>query len=79
MVQRICLLLFSLHKGSVVAKGAVQFFHISKSGGTNLCQTAQANGCSAEGFDLRANCLVKVSTNTMLSPSVNTAMAARRG
>lgn len=40
--------LFQLHKRSIASKGAVQFFHISKSGGTNLCQSAQSNGCSTE-------------------------------
>jgi hypothetical protein len=51
--------LFQLHKRSTATKGVVQFFHISKSGGTNLCQSAEANGCSTEGFDERLNCLVR--------------------
>lgn len=44
----ILLQLYQLHKTSSANKGAVQFFHISKSGGTNLCQSAQSNGCQSE-------------------------------
>lgn len=58
-VDRLLVLLFKLHKQSSAAKGAVQFFHISKSGGTNLCQSAEANGCTSQGFDQKLNCLVK--------------------
>lgn len=47
-VDKILLQLFQLHKKSTANKGAVQFFHISKSGGTNLCQSAQQNGCATE-------------------------------
>jgi hypothetical protein len=46
--MQIMLQLFRLHKASVTTKSAVQFFHISKSGGTNLCQAAETNGCSSE-------------------------------
>eukprot|EP00798_Chlamydomonas_sp_ICE-L_P020524 gene20524-27316_t len=51
--------LFRLHRESASIKGAVQFVHVSKSGGTNLCQAAQASGCSTEGFDERHNCLIR--------------------
>ncbi|PNH12021.1 hypothetical protein TSOC_001063 [Tetrabaena socialis] len=55
----VMLQLFALHKKSAAARGAVQFFHVSKSGGTNLCQSAQANGCASEGFDTHTNCLIR--------------------
>jgi hypothetical protein len=48
LVDKILLQLFQLHKKSTASKGAIQFFHISKSGGTNLCQSAQTNGCNTE-------------------------------
>eukprot|EP00798_Chlamydomonas_sp_ICE-L_P002687 gene2688-12920_t len=57
-VETIFQRLFQLHTEAAALKGAVQFFHISKSGGTNLCQAAQANGCSTEGFDERKNCMI---------------------
>lgn len=55
----IMLQLFALHKRAAALKGAVQFFHVSKSGGTNLCQSAEANGCSSRGFDYKTNCLMR--------------------
>lgn len=58
-VDKVMLQLFALHKRSAAAKGIVQFLHISKSGGTNLCGTAASNGCTSEGFDEKHNCLVK--------------------
>ncbi|GFR45171.1 hypothetical protein Agub_g6557 [Astrephomene gubernaculifera] len=58
-VDGIMLKLFQLHKNSSANRGAVQFFHVSKSGGTNLCQAAEANGCATQGFDTRTNCLIR--------------------
>ncbi|EFJ46165.1 hypothetical protein VOLCADRAFT_93305 [Volvox carteri f. nagariensis] len=58
-VDALLVQLFQLHKASAAARGAVQFFHISKSGGTNLCQAAGANGCASQGFDTRTNCLIR--------------------
>ncbi|GIL89531.1 hypothetical protein Vretimale_1906 [Volvox reticuliferus] len=58
-VDSLLLQLFQLHKASAAARGAVQFFHVSKSGGTNLCHTAGANGCTSQGFDTRTNCLIR--------------------
>ena len=37
-VDQVLRQLFALHQQSTASKGAVQFFHISKSGGTNMCQ-----------------------------------------
>ncbi|KAG2498744.1 hypothetical protein HYH03_003483 [Edaphochlamys debaryana] len=58
-VDSVMLQLFQLHKTSAANRGAVQFFHVSKSGGTNLCQAAEANGCASQGFDTRTNCLIR--------------------
>lgn len=58
-MDRILRQLFTLHRTSASRKGAVQFFHISKSGGTNMCMAAESNGCLTEGFDERLNCLVR--------------------
>ncbi|KAL6760760.1 hypothetical protein V8C86DRAFT_2547987 [Haematococcus lacustris] len=58
-VDKLLLQLFQLHKKSIANKGAVQFFHISKSGGTNLCQSAETNGCQTESFGERQNCMVR--------------------
>eukprot|EP00198_Chlamydomonas_reinhardtii_P005334 XP_001694670.1 hypothetical protein CHLREDRAFT_148896 [Chlamydomonas reinhardtii] len=58
-VDAVMLQLFQMHKLSVANRGAVQFFHVSKSGGTNLCQSAEANGCASQGFDTRTNCLIR--------------------
>ncbi|KAG1671065.1 hypothetical protein FOA52_000736 [Chlamydomonas sp. UWO 241] len=59
VVDSILLRLFGTHKASTEAKGLVQFFHISKSGGTNMCMAAESNGCTTEGFDERVNCLIR--------------------
>lgn len=58
-VDKVLLQLFNIHKRSAAAKGAVQFLHISKSGGTNLCMAAEQNSCTTEGFSEKHNCLVK--------------------
>jgi hypothetical protein len=47
-VDDVLLLLFALHRTSAAKRGAVQFFHVSKSGGTNMCQSAEANGCTSQ-------------------------------
>ena len=59
VVDKVLLQLFRLHHQSSAHKGAIQFFHISKSGGTNLCMTAEGNGCASEGFDEWHNCLIR--------------------
>ena len=59
LVDKVLLQLFRLHHQSSAHKGAIQFFHISKSGGTNLCMAAEGNGCATESFDERRNCLIR--------------------
>lgn len=58
-VDSILTALFKLHRESSAARGAIQFIHVSKSGGTNLCMCAEANGCSSDSFDERVNCLIR--------------------
>ncbi|GAX84436.1 hypothetical protein CEUSTIGMA_g11856.t1 [Chlamydomonas eustigma] len=58
-VDRLLLQLFRLHRNSAAQKGRIQFIHISKSGGTNMCMSAEGNGCTTESFSERHNCLIK--------------------
>lgn len=58
-VDSILTALFNLHRQSSSSRGAIQFIHVSKSGGTNLCMCAEANGCSSDSFDERVNCLIR--------------------
>ena len=58
-VDSILTALFKIHRESSASRGAIQFIHVSKSGGTNLCMCAEANGCSSDSFDERVNCLIR--------------------
>ncbi|MEW5319512.1 MAG: hypothetical protein WDW38_010657 [Sanguina aurantia] len=51
------MVLFLVHASGAKAKSAVEFMHISKSGGTSMCHTAELNGCKSWGFDDARNCL----------------------
>lgn len=55
----VCAKLHRLHTTASISKAAVEFFHISKSGGTSLCQLGQKNGCKTEHFDLKGNCIIR--------------------
>ncbi|GIL80088.1 hypothetical protein Vretimale_12920 [Volvox reticuliferus] len=55
----ICRLLFNLHRQGGAAKGAIEFLHISKSGGTSMCSVADRNGCVAESVTNYGNCMVR--------------------
>ncbi|KAG2430844.1 hypothetical protein HXX76_009818 [Chlamydomonas incerta] len=50
--------LFELHRQAAQTKRIVEFFHVSKSGGTSFCQLGRLNGCKTEGFGWRQNCLI---------------------
>lgn len=50
--------LFELHRQAAQTKRIVEFFHVSKSGGTSFCQLGRLNGCKTEGFDSHRNCLI---------------------
>ncbi|GLC64395.1 hypothetical protein PLESTF_000156700 [Pleodorina starrii] len=57
-VQRLLLQLYAQHKESARQKGVVEFAHVSKSGGTTICQLARGNGCKSESFAPHTNCLI---------------------
>lgn len=44
-VLTLCRKLQRLHKTSAQSKGVIEFFHISKSGGTTMCTLGSGNGC----------------------------------
>ncbi|KAG2445072.1 hypothetical protein HYH02_008939 [Chlamydomonas schloesseri] len=50
--------LFQMHRKAAQTKRIVEFFHVSKSGGTSFCQLGRLNGCKTEGFGWRQNCLI---------------------
>ncbi|GLI64994.1 hypothetical protein VaNZ11_008419 [Volvox africanus] len=56
--QSLLLKLFARHESSARNKGVVEFAHVSKSGGTTICQLARANGCKTESFSPNNNCLI---------------------
>ena len=47
-----------LHQRSAATRGAVEFTHVSKSGGSSLCYLASQSNCTSESFQLHRNCLV---------------------
>lgn len=51
--------LLTLHRRAAVEKGIIEFFHVSKSGGTSLCQLAKDNGCRTRDFGTVGNCLIR--------------------
>ncbi|GFR48574.1 hypothetical protein Agub_g10477, partial [Astrephomene gubernaculifera] len=57
--ERLLLQLFHLHKAAALRKKAVEFTHVSKSGGTSFCQLGRSNGCATESFHPFHNCLVE--------------------
>ncbi|GIL54624.1 hypothetical protein Vafri_10360 [Volvox africanus] len=59
LLFHICRLLFNLHRQGGAAKGAIEFLHISKSGGTSMCSVADRNGCTAESVTNYGNCMVR--------------------
>lgn len=58
-VAAMCRKLLRLHQTSAEAKGALEFFHVSKAGGTSLCSLGGINGCRTQYFDPKHNCLVR--------------------
>ncbi|KXZ43926.1 hypothetical protein GPECTOR_77g23 [Gonium pectorale] len=49
-------------------KRVVEYTHVSKSGGTTLCQLARLNGCRTESFKIENNCLIKDFHDTIRHP-----------
>ena len=58
LIQAICARLFKLHRSAAQSKRILEFFHVSKSGGTSICQLGQVNGCATESFALKQNCMI---------------------
>ncbi|GFR44524.1 hypothetical protein Agub_g5793, partial [Astrephomene gubernaculifera] len=58
VVVKICKRLFQMHKLAALTKRIVEFFHVSKSGGTSFCQLGKLNGCKTENFTTTQNCLI---------------------
>ncbi|GLI70847.1 hypothetical protein VaNZ11_015859, partial [Volvox africanus] len=56
-VHTILMNLFIQHKQSAQWKGAIEFMHVSKSGGSSFCRLAKDNGCRSQNF-YRKNCLI---------------------
>ncbi|KAG2435973.1 hypothetical protein HYH02_011686 [Chlamydomonas schloesseri] len=59
LIFRIYRILYAKYRQGAAAKGAIEFLHISKSGGTSMCTVADANGCSAESTTNFGNCMVR--------------------
>ncbi|GLC49889.1 hypothetical protein PLESTB_000319800 [Pleodorina starrii] len=51
--------LFAAHRRAAGRKGILDFFHVSKAGGTSFCQLAKLNGCRTESFTAAGNCLMR--------------------
>jgi hypothetical protein len=58
-VVRLCVRFFLLHRQAAGRKGVIDFFHVSKAGGTTFCQLAKLNGCRTQSFAARRNCLIR--------------------
>lgn len=51
--------LYKIHRSGIETKGVLEFFHVSKSGGTSLCSLGGTNKCSTQYFDIKHNCLIR--------------------
>ena len=49
--NRVALLWFHLHQATAVRKGVVELTHVSKCGGTSMCQLAALNGCRCAAWE----------------------------
>lgn len=58
LVQALAARLYKLHRQAAQSKRILEFFHVSKSGGTSICQLGQLNGCMTESFGLKQNCMI---------------------
>ena len=56
--ENIALLWFRLHHGAALTKGNVELTHVSKCGGTSMCQLAMKNGCRNPDPSTLGNCLI---------------------
>lgn len=58
-VTDVLLALFHVHKRGAALKAAMEFFHVSKAGGTSMCELSVMNGCNASDTTLYGNCLMR--------------------
>ncbi|EFJ42748.1 hypothetical protein VOLCADRAFT_97113 [Volvox carteri f. nagariensis] len=58
LVANISQHLFKLHHRAAQTKRIIEFFHVSKSGGTSFCQLGRMNGCRTQSFETHRNCLI---------------------
>ncbi|KAG2450797.1 hypothetical protein HYH02_004634 [Chlamydomonas schloesseri] len=58
LAVQLLLRLYLAHRAAAKAKRVVEFAHVSKSGGTTMCQLAERNGCRTESFASYRNCLL---------------------
>lgn len=58
-VEAVMLALYRLHRRGAAGKGALEFFHVSKAGGTSMCELSVLNGCTASDTTLYGNCLMR--------------------
>jgi hypothetical protein len=56
--QLVLLQLQLLHQHSAASRGAVEFTHVSKSGGSSLCHLAAEANCTSQSFELSRNCMI---------------------
>ena len=59
LVFKICKQLYTRHRQGIAYKGAIEFLHVSKSGGTSMCEVAERNGCAAQSTTKFGNCMVR--------------------
>lgn len=50
--------LYEAHRVAAMRKGIMEYFHISKAGGTSWCHAAKLNGCRAQVYDSAYICQI---------------------
>ena len=56
--DQISLLWFHVHQATAIRLGRIEFTHVSKCGGTSMCQLAMRNKCSNSYSSEMQNCIV---------------------
>ncbi|EFJ49867.1 hypothetical protein VOLCADRAFT_104117 [Volvox carteri f. nagariensis] len=57
-LQQMFLELYEAHRVVAIRKGIMEYFHISKAGGTSWCHAAKNNGCRAQIYDSAYICQI---------------------
>ncbi|GIL43637.1 hypothetical protein Vafri_1312 [Volvox africanus] len=58
-LQQMFLELYQAHREVAIRKGIMEYFHISKAGGSSWCHAAKNNGCRAQIYEPSFVCQVK--------------------